>query len=103
MYCLFFKMLSINENDNEFLLNQIRIFALYITKVQSSFFDWALKRIKNYRQWWYSNLGPPGMYIVKKKFCRPQVAFFPIIKVIPQFFIRGISSNTPLIQRMYKI
>ena len=28
----------------------------------------------------------------------PQVAFFPIIKVSPQFFIKGFSSNTPLIQ-----
>ena len=37
------------------------------------------------------------------QFCRSQVAFFPIIKVIPQFFIRGISSNTPLIKRIDKL
>ena len=32
-----------------------------------------------------------------KVICRPQVSFFPIIKVIPQFFKRGFSSNKPLI------
>ena len=38
-----------------------------------------------------------------KVHCRPQVAFFPFFQVISQFFITGISSNTPLIQRIYKI
>ena len=36
-------------------------------------------------------------------FCQPQVPLFPIIKVIPQFFIREISSKIALIQRIYKI
>ena len=29
-----------------------------------------------------------------KQICRPQVEFFPIIKVSPQFLIKGFSSNT---------
>ena len=33
-----------------------------------------------------------------KQICRPQVEFFPIIKVSPQFLIKGFSSNTTLIQ-----
>ena len=37
-----------------------------------------------------------------KTFCQPDVSFFPLIKVNPQFFIKGISSNTPLIQRIYR-
>ena len=35
-----------------------------------------------------------------KKLCRPIVSFFPINKVIPQFFIKGFSSNKPLIFRI---
>ena len=37
---------------------------------------------------------------VETQICRPKVSFFPIIKVIPQFFIRGFSSNKPLIVRI---
>ena len=35
---------------------------------------------------------------VLKLFCRPQTAFFPLIKVSPQFLIKGISSIKPLIR-----
>ena len=34
---------------------------------------------------------------IHKIFCRPQSAFFPIIKAKPQFLIKGISSLKPLI------
>ena len=40
----------------------------------------------------------------QKKFFRlsePQDEFFPIIKVNPQFIIKGFSSNTTLIQKIY--
>ena len=35
-----------------------------------------------------------------KIICPPKVSFFSIIKVIPKFFMRGFSSNKPLIQRI---
>ena len=35
--------------------------------------------------------------------CRPQNVFFPLIKVSPQFFIKGIFSLKPLILRIYKV
>ena len=37
-----------------------------------------------------------------KSHCRPQVIFFPIIKVIPQFFIKQISSNKPQFKEFMK-
>ena len=30
-------------------------------------------------------------------FCRPQVQFLPLSLVVPQFFIKGNSSNTPIL------
>ena len=38
---------------------------------------------------------------VYKLSCRPQIAFVPIIKVSPQFLIKGISSNKPMMQIIY--
>ena len=37
----------------------------------------------------------------QKHICRPQSVFFPLIKVSPQFSIKGISSLKPLILRIY--
>ena len=37
----------------------------------------------------------------QKAICQPQTMFFPIIKVSPQFLIKGISSIKPLIKRIY--
>ena len=34
----------------------------------------------------------------KKLFCRPLSVFFPLIKVSPQFLIKGISNLKPLIK-----
>ena len=42
------------------------------------------------------NMGP-------KLICQPQTAFFPLIKVSPQFLRKGISSLKPLILRTYKV
>ena len=40
---------------------------------------------------------------VENYLCLPQATFFPIIKVSPQFLIKGISSIKSLILRIYKI
>ena len=42
-------------------------------------------------------------YLIFNIFCRPQSPFFTIIKVSPQFLIKGISSFKPLIQIIYKV
>ena len=42
-----------------------------------------------------------GEYFNLKILCRPQSPFFPLIKVCPQFLVKGISSIKPLILRIY--
>ena len=39
------------------------------------------------------------IFVFHKRLCRPQLYFLPLSKVVPQFFIKGISSNTPLFQK----
>ena len=46
---------------------------------------------------------PPLQYLDRYAICRPQTVFFPIIKVSPQFLIKGISSITTLIQIFFSI
>ena len=62
--------------------------------LNKGFADFAFITSVNYSQFAFFLL-----FKVKLALCRPQTAFFPIIKVSPQFLIRGISSIKPLIQR----
>ena len=94
-------------HNNTFFFFLFSILIFFSLFGHNSRAEWAAKvggfSHSGFWSWNYFFVSSCAWFIqFKKKHCRPQVVFFPIIKVIPQFLKRGISSNMPLIQRIYK-